>query len=343
MKIHRLSAVFGRLQGETLALTDGLNILQAPNESGKSTWCALLTAMLYGVSSRERDRAGVLAEKNRYAPWDGAAMSGRMDCATRFGDVTLLRETRRQNAPMGTFSALRSGTAEPIPELSAGNCGETLLGVSREVFERSAMIRQSGLGITPSAELERRILSLVTTGEEGSSYTEASDALRRQRNRRKHNRTGRIPELEAERDELRRKREDLAAQRRQLSEAEAQLQRLEDFQRQAEQGLRDAQRYAAIQQRRGLDALRAQVEERDAALAVLRSQAETERLPENDAIARLRGALVNLETVRRQLSKAREVRDEAMKAVLRAEQAVSESPFAGETPQQARQEAAQPP
>ena len=77
MKIHRLSAVFGRLQGETLALTDGLNILQAPNESGKSTWCALLTAMLYGVSSRERDRAGVLAEKNRYAPWDGAARSGR--------------------------------------------------------------------------------------------------------------------------------------------------------------------------------------------------------------------------------------------------------------------------
>ena len=68
MKIHRLSAVFGRLQGETLALTDGLNILQAPNESGKSTWCALLTAMLYGVSSRERDRAGVRAEKNRYAP-----------------------------------------------------------------------------------------------------------------------------------------------------------------------------------------------------------------------------------------------------------------------------------
>ena len=343
MKIHRLSAVFGRLQGETLALTDGLNILQAPNESGKSTWCALLTAMLYGVNSRERDRTGVLAEKNRYAPWDGAAMSGRMDCSSRFGEVTLLRETRRQNAPMGTFSALRSGTAEPIPELSAGNCGETLLGVSREVFERSAMIRQSGLGITPSAELERRILSLVTTGEEGSSYTEASDALRRQRNRRKHNRTGRIPELEAERDELRRKREDLAAQRRQLSEAEAQLQRLEDFQRQAEQGLRDAQRYAAIQQRRGLDALRAQVEERDAALAVLRSQAETERLPENDAIARLRGALVNLETVRRQLSKAREVRDEAMKAQLRAEQAVQRSPFPGETPEQARQEVAQPP
>lgn len=206
------------------------------------------------------------------------------------------------------------------------------------------MIRQSGLGITPSAELERRILSLVTTGEEGSSYTEASDALRRQRNHRKHNRTGRIPELEAERDELRRKpgrtwqpSAGSSPRRR------AQLQRLEDFQRQAEQGLRDAQRYAAIQQRRGPGCPPAQAEERDAALAVLRSQAETERLPENDAIARLRGALVNLEAVRRQLSKAREVRDEAMKAVLRAEQAVSESPFAGETPQQAGRKPPSPP
>ena len=91
MKIHRLSAVFGRLQGETLALGDGLNILEAPNESGKSTWCALLTAMLYGGTSRERDRAGGLAEKNRYTPWDGAAMSGRMDCASRFGELTILR------------------------------------------------------------------------------------------------------------------------------------------------------------------------------------------------------------------------------------------------------------
>ena len=343
MKIHRLSAVFGRLQGETLALGDGLNILEAPNESGKSTWCALLTAMLYGVNSRERDRAGVLAEKNRYTPWDGAAMSGRMDCASRFGELTILRETRRQTAPMGAFSACRAGTAEPIPELTAAGCGEALLGVSREVFERSAMIRQSDLGISASPELERRILSLVTAGEEGTSYTEASDALRRQLNRRRHNRTGCIPEREAERQEIRRKREDLQSQRRQLAEAEEQLRRLEAFQRQVEQDLRDAQRYAAVQRRKALEELRDQAQAKEAAAAGLRAAAEAERLPESDAIARLRGALVNLETVRRQLTHAREVRDEAMKAALRAEQAARESPFAGETPEQARQEAAAPP
>ena len=57
MLIQRMSAVFGRLRNETLQLQDGLNIIEAPNETGKSTWCAFLTAMLYGINSRERDKA----------------------------------------------------------------------------------------------------------------------------------------------------------------------------------------------------------------------------------------------------------------------------------------------
>ena len=343
MKIHRLSAVFGRLQGETLELGDGLNILEAPNESGKSTWCALLTALLYGVNSRERDRAGAMAEKNRFAPWDGAAMSGRMDCACRFGEITLQRETRRQNAPMGAFTACYTGTAEPVPQLSAAACGEQLLGVSREVFERSALIRQSNLGISASPELEKRILSLITAGEEGVSYTEASDALRRQLNRRKHNKTGRIPEREAELEEVRHARALLAERQTEHAQAEEELRRQATLQTRMEQALADARRYEAVQQRKRQAELCRQAEQAEAEAAALRARAEADRLPENDAIARLRGALVNLETVRRQLAKARETRDEAMKAQLRAEQVVQRSPFPGETPEQARQEVAQPP
>ena len=63
MLIQRMSAVFGRLRNETLQLQDGLNIIEAPNETGKSTWCAFLTAMLYGINSRERDKAGFIADK----------------------------------------------------------------------------------------------------------------------------------------------------------------------------------------------------------------------------------------------------------------------------------------
>ena len=88
-----MTATFGKLQGRSLELGDGLNIIEAPNETGKSTWCAFLLSILYGVNSRERDRAGFIADKNRFAPWSGAAMSGRMDCGTELGELTLTRAT----------------------------------------------------------------------------------------------------------------------------------------------------------------------------------------------------------------------------------------------------------
>ena len=168
-----MTATFGKLQGRSLELGDGLNIIEAPNETGKSTWCAFLLSILYGVNSRERDRAGFIADKNRFAPWSGAAMSGRMDCGTELGELTLTRATRRQTSPMGEFSAVYAGTNEPVPGLTGAACGETLLGISREVFERSAFIRQNNLPISQDAELERRIAALISSGEEGTSYTEA--------------------------------------------------------------------------------------------------------------------------------------------------------------------------
>ena len=37
MELHKLAAVFGALEGAELELRPGLNVLQAGNESGKST------------------------------------------------------------------------------------------------------------------------------------------------------------------------------------------------------------------------------------------------------------------------------------------------------------------
>ena len=38
MELKRLQASFGRLEGAELELHSGLNVIEAPNESGKSTW-----------------------------------------------------------------------------------------------------------------------------------------------------------------------------------------------------------------------------------------------------------------------------------------------------------------
>ena len=195
MQIKRMTATFGKLNGAELRLQPGLNIIHAPNESGKSTWCHFIRTMLYGLPTRDR---GAMADKNRFAPWNGIAMSGQMDFSSQGQDFTVIRRTQRANSPMGEFSCTYSGTADPVPYIDSANFGETLLGVGRDVFVRSAFIGQSGLALDKDAELERRISALVTSGEEEVSFTETNERLKKQLNRCKHNKTGLIPALEQE-------------------------------------------------------------------------------------------------------------------------------------------------
>lgn len=333
--IRTMSASFGKLRNQTLALGEGLNIIQAPNEAGKSTWCAFLSAMLFGINSRERDRVGYIAEKNRYAPWDGQAMSGRLACRTGDRELVITRATRRPGAPMGEFQAVYAGTGEPVPGLTGQNCGEALLGVSREVFERSAFIRQAGLPVTPDPGLERRAASLVTAGEEGVSYSEAADTLKKQLNCRRHNKTGRLPALEAELRATEDRLRELADLEAQFQNAQAEVERLE-AERAALEGEAEVwTRLEAGRQRQARARAEAEAREAEARAGDLRRRIQEERLPENDAIGRLRGAIVNLETVRRSFKKAREAQDGARLALLEAEEAVNQSAFSGNTPEQA--------
>lgn len=341
--IRRLSAVFGRLDHETLELREGLNILQLPNEAGKSTWSALLAAMLYGIDSRQRDRAGFIADKNRFAPWNGAAMQGRMDCSAGGRELTITRETRRQAAPLGEFTACYAGTADPVPGLTALNCGETLLGVPREVYERSAFIRQAGLPVSQDAGLERRIAALITTGEEDTSYIEASAALKKQLNRRRHNKTGELPAAEAESAEVRRQLQSLTELESRSADARRRQDALARQEAALTERLEQLARWEAQERCRAAEAEEAAARSAGERAAALRRALEEAHIPENDAIGRLRGAIVNLETTRKSVEKARDARDEALKTRLRAESAANESPFAGESAEEARRESAAPP
>ena len=110
MKITRMRACFGGLQNAELTLKQGLNLIEAPNEGGKSTWSAFLRAMLYGINTKERDRQGYLAEKNRYQPWSGAAMEGRMELEWQGRDI-VLRRSQNRTVPFGKFEAVDALTA----------------------------------------------------------------------------------------------------------------------------------------------------------------------------------------------------------------------------------------
>ena len=227
MKILSMTATFGKLQNSTLDLKPGFNLIHAPNEWGKSTWCAFLVAMLYGIDTRQRTTDSVLADKERYAPWSGQPMSGRMDILWQGRAITLERTTKGR-APLGQFRAYETETGLAVPELTAENCGKLLLGVEKEVFTRAGFIRLTDLPVTQNEALRRRLNALVTTGDESGEADRLSARLQKLKNAvRSNSKTGLLPQEQAKLQAL---RDDLEAQRRlkaktcQLSERAAQLQ-----------------------------------------------------------------------------------------------------------------------
>ena len=198
MIIKRMTATFGKLTNETIELAGGLNIVEMPNEGGKTTWCAFIRTMLYGPKSGERGHA---ADKVRWIPWSGAPMEGTME-AEHGGVYYTLSRRSRGGSFMGDCETVITGTADRIPELSGKSPGDALIGAPESVFRRSAFIRRPAIAVDSDFELERKISSLVSAGDERDSFGEADARLAKKHRRIRNRQGGELPEAEARAAEL---------------------------------------------------------------------------------------------------------------------------------------------
>ena len=231
MRIYEMTATFGKLEHQTLTLKPGLNVITAPNEWGKSTWCAFLTAMLYGLDTRAKTTKTALADKERYQPWSGSPMSGRIDLNWQGRDITIERSSRRR-VPLGEFRAYETETGLPVEELTAANCGQQLLGVEQTVFCRAGFIRFSDLPVTQDEALRRRLNALVTTGDDSGAADRLAAGLKELKNRCRYNRTGLLPQAEEKREALEGKIAELEALNTQCSKLKMRIDEGKDWLRQ---------------------------------------------------------------------------------------------------------------
>ncbi|MBQ3491077.1 MAG: AAA family ATPase [Oscillospiraceae bacterium] len=227
MKIYSMTATFGKLSQQTLTFDAGLNIIEAPNEWGKSTWCAFLMAMLYGIDTGARAKAGFLPDKEHYAPWSGQPMSGRMDICWSGRDITIERKSKGRT-PMGEVSAYETHTGIPVPELSVAMPGQVLLGVERSVFARAGFLRLSEMPVTEDESLRRRLNELVTTADESGAADDLAQKLRDLKNRCRFNKKGLLPEAETKLAETERNLQQMEALEYQISSITARQRELEE-------------------------------------------------------------------------------------------------------------------
>ena len=261
MQLLHANATYGKLDQARLDLQPGLNVICAPNEGGKSTWCRFLLAMFYGLNTRQR---GDLADKNRFQPWSGSLMQGKLELSVGGKELTLSRRTQRPDAPLGVFSCTYSGTDTPVPGLDAARCGETLLGVPQSVYQRCAFIPSGSLAIDADADLERRISALISTGDEKISFSQVESRLKKQLRQRKYNRSGSIPLLEAE----------IAGLRAAQQEAQTLTGQLENLQQQLSQAREDQARRRQARLQAAQESLR----EKESCLQALPDSSDLQRI-----------------------------------------------------------------
>ena len=219
MILRRMRANFGVLSRTEMTFTPGLNVIEAPNESGKSTWCAFLRVMLYGPENARGGRPGPRSDRALSAPWDGTAPAGTLELSWEGKEITLRRSTGPAG-PMRAFSAVYTGTNRSVSALTERDAGERLTGLGAEIFRRTAFIGPAGLRVLPGPEMEKYIASSVASGEEGVSYTEAAARLRSWQRRYRYRDQGRLSELEAQLRRSESERRELESLARELEETE---------------------------------------------------------------------------------------------------------------------------
>ena len=82
---------FGTLRDREIELSDGLNIIEGANESGKSALAMFIKFMLYGLSGKAT--GGELSERRRYVNWDTGCAAGTMTVSGAEGEFRIERRS----------------------------------------------------------------------------------------------------------------------------------------------------------------------------------------------------------------------------------------------------------
>ncbi len=185
MRIVTLSPVsFGRFQNCEFRFAPGINLIEAPNEAGKSTLAAFVSGMLYGFYKRQdprrRQRAATF---DRYRPW---ANPGRYFGAMTFAHEGAVYRLERDFL-MDEVRLFEADTGRDVTDrlpyhdaLRIYEPGAYFLGISQSAFEGTLYVPQRSVetGGALGRELVDQIDALSAGGASASGALRWLDARR---------------------------------------------------------------------------------------------------------------------------------------------------------------------
>ncbi len=284
MKLKRIELDgFGKLVNQVYEFSPGLNLIYGRNEAGKSTLQRSILAALYGFFDDGSITIAKKAAMMAYEPWDAQASFG-LKLAFEIDDGTQYR-VERTFAPKAEtiLYDLKSGKSVNA-RFTASSHGrlffaEKLLGMPRNVFENTSLIRQAEL-ITleeSASAITDNLLRLSASASQESTASQALDLLetalkeqigtQRSRNKPLPELQRRLESLQVERTRLQTEHQVLANQMQQLAQVEESFQKLKRERDKVEYQRLLAQQLVVREQRHAIEQADAEVELRQKAVS----------------------------------------------------------------------------
>ena len=227
MKLVRANiTAFGKLKNVAFDFADGVNILQQQNGFGKSTLCAFVRAMLYGLNYNYKVTSGVRQnDVTKYKPWSGS---------TQFGGSLEVYHQGKTYRIERFFGSTAKNESLQVIDLSTGKqlaiaCpGEHFLGLTVDSYDRCTYLPQEQIDIASNENFDGKLANLVQ--DSAVDYDKIQEKLRAYKKTLQYERGvgGQIPTLEREIFDLQRKLANAQSQaenRKRMSEQLTQAQK----------------------------------------------------------------------------------------------------------------------
>ena len=181
LEITRLELVgFGKFRERTIDLTSGLNLIEGPNEAGKSTIQSFITGMFYGFFQPGTKRRSYTPHRDKYRPWDQGSYRGVLVCKNEERSWRIERCFDKDNETVNVYDDQTGDDLTLdfpyIPVTRQPQVGEKLLGLSKTAFNNTANIAQMTCASVSreadfSAEVNDKLLSVMKTADASLSLS----------------------------------------------------------------------------------------------------------------------------------------------------------------------------
>ncbi|OYD08878.1 AAA family ATPase [Paludifilum halophilum] len=168
MKLERVYfRGFGRWVDRSFTFGQGLNLVEAPNESGKTTLLQGVTSLLYGAKKEGISRRQKESWYDQYRPWTGQEYGGEVDFSVGDRSYRLVRsltwdDDREQLVDLKTGRDLTG--LYSMDRRKDRRFMEGLIGLSRDLFQRVVFL--SSQSLAGDRQVVEKIRQWMTQGEE---------------------------------------------------------------------------------------------------------------------------------------------------------------------------------